>query len=106
VTEYPSAVSIVSDTPLPGTEPAKLTVPPAGAATDSPSPAPISIPRRSPDAYGCARSNENVSSTGPATGQVHACAAETGSPRSTTTASRNLRIESPLLSVLKTNPAR
>ena len=50
VTDSPSAVSIVTDLPLVGTVPAKLTTPDAGASTGAPSPAPIVdaavLPRR------------------------------------------------------------
>jgi hypothetical protein len=57
VTEYPSAVWIVSELPLVGTYPAKLTVPAAGAETLSPAAsAPMSMPRCCPAAYGCASS--------------------------------------------------
>jgi len=57
VTEYPSGVSIVTDLPLVGTVPAKLTLPAAGALTVSPTAsAPMSMPRCWPDAYGCVSS--------------------------------------------------
>ena len=65
VTEYPSAVSIVTDLPLVGTVPAKLTVPAAGASTAVPVSEPMSMPRCCPAAYGCAGSNANPSRTGP-----------------------------------------
>ena len=45
VTEYPSGVAIVTDFPLVGTVPAKLTVPDAGAPTEVPAAAPTSMPR-------------------------------------------------------------
>lgn len=50
VTASPSAVSIVTVRPLEGTEPAKVTVPDAGARTGAPAAAPTSIPRCSPPA--------------------------------------------------------
>src|SRR5580765_445902 len=72
VTDHPPAVSIVTDLPLPGTDPAKLTVPEAGARTVTPASAPTSTPRCCPAAYGWARSNANGWSTGPSAGHVHA----------------------------------
>jgi hypothetical protein len=75
VIESPSAVSIVTDFPLVGTEPAYVTTPAAGASTAIPvADAPMSIPRCCPPAYGCAGSNEKPCSTGPLTGQVQAYA--------------------------------
>lgn len=50
VTEYPSAVEIVRPRPCVGTEPAKVTVPDAGARTDDPSGPPMSTPRCWPPA--------------------------------------------------------
>jgi len=50
VTEYPSAVEIVTPRPCVGTEPAKVTVPDAGARTDDPSGPPMSTPRCWPPA--------------------------------------------------------
>ncbi len=85
VTEYPSGVAIVTDLPLAGTVPAKVTTPPAGATTAVPVPAPMSIPRCWPPAYGCAESNVNPSRTGPWTGHVHALAAGAHSTSSRTT---------------------
>src|SRR5438034_11048659 len=60
--------------PFVGTVPAKLTTPEAAASTGVPASAPIAMPRCCPAAYGCAGSNENVWSTGPLTGHVHALA--------------------------------
>src|SRR5439155_16202849 len=77
LTASPSPVWIVSVRPFVGTEPAKLTTPAAGASTGAPASAPIAMPRCCPAAYGCAGSNENVSSTGPLTGHVHAPAHRT-----------------------------
>src|SRR5258707_15741363 len=71
VTERPSGVSIVTDAPLDGTVPAKLTTPAAGATTVAPGGEPTSMPRCWAPAYGCARSKENPCSTGPWTGHVH-----------------------------------
>jgi hypothetical protein len=45
VTDQPSGVSIVTALPLPGTVPAKLTVPEVGARTSPPTPPPTSMPR-------------------------------------------------------------
>ena len=56
VTDSPSAVAIVTDSPLDGTEPAKETTPPTGARTGAPGSAPTSMPRCWPPAYGCASS--------------------------------------------------
>jgi hypothetical protein len=50
VTDSPSAVSMVTDLPLDGTVPAKLTTPDAGATTGVPVAAPTSTPRCCPDA--------------------------------------------------------
>jgi hypothetical protein len=50
VTEYPSGVWIVTLLPLVGTVPAKLIFPPAGARTDVPRGAPMSMPRCCPPA--------------------------------------------------------
>ncbi len=50
VTESPAAVWIVTVRPLVGTEPAKLTVPAAGAATGTPLGAAMSMPRCCPPA--------------------------------------------------------
>src|SRR5579872_5555300 len=72
VTDSPSGVSIVTDFPLVGTVPAKLTTPEAGASTGTPVAAPTSMPRCWPAAYGCARSKEKPCRTGPFTGQVQA----------------------------------
>src|SRR5579884_3199622 len=74
VTASASAVRIVTDLPLVGTEPANVTSPAAGATTAVPAGAPTSTPRCCPPAYGCAGSNENGASTGPSTGHVHAAA--------------------------------
>src|SRR5579862_1416043 len=74
VTDQPSAVRIVNDLPLPGTVPANVTTPAAGATTTEPASPPTSMPRCSPAAYGWAGSNENPSRTGPPAGQVQAAA--------------------------------
>ncbi|HEY8029550.1 MAG TPA: hypothetical protein VIE38_08590 [Gaiellaceae bacterium] len=50
MTEYPSAVAIVTDFPLVGTVPANVTAPDAGAATGVPAAAPMSMPRCCPPA--------------------------------------------------------
>src|SRR5581483_1197533 len=65
VTEYPSAVAIVTDFPLEGTVPAKVTVPADGARTAVPGDAPMSMPRCWPPAYGWLESKTNPSRTGP-----------------------------------------
>jgi hypothetical protein len=52
VTEKPSAVSIVTLSPFPGTEPANETTPLRGAATGAPASPPTSMPRCWPAAYG------------------------------------------------------
>src|SRR5690242_14687827 len=85
VTDRPSAVRIDTDCPLDGTDPANVTSPPAGAPTAVPDGEPMSIPRCSPAAYGCAGSKENPASTGPATGQVHAPAEGTRATNRTMT---------------------
>jgi hypothetical protein len=85
VTESPSAVRIETLCPLDGTEPANVTSPPAGARTTVPDGEPMSIPRCSPAAYGCAGSKENPDRTGPVTGHVHAPAEGTATTNSTTT---------------------
>ncbi len=77
LTARPEGVRIVTVCPFVGTDPAKLTIPDAGASTVAAAPAPIAMPRCWPAAYGCAGSNENVCRTGPWTGQVHAPAAGT-----------------------------
>src|SRR6266576_4683737 len=63
---------MVTVIPFVGTVPAKLTTPDAGASTGTSASAPIAMPRCCPAEYGCAGSNENVWSTGPLTGHVHA----------------------------------
>jgi len=75
VTAYPSAVSIVTLRPEDGTDPAKETIPAAGASTGSPSAPATSTPRCCPAAYGCDRSNENGWTTAPRVGHVQAEAA-------------------------------
>src|SRR5438105_12626181 len=65
---------MVTVIPFVGTVPAKLTTPDAGASTGRSASAPIAMPRCCPAEYGCAGSNENVWSTGPLTGHVHALA--------------------------------
>jgi hypothetical protein len=62
----------VTDFPLVGTVPAKLTVPDAGATTGVPLATPMSMPRCCPDAYGWLGSNVNPSRTGPSAGHVQA----------------------------------
>jgi hypothetical protein len=106
VTEYPSAVWIVSDAPFVGTVPAKLTVPPAGATTGAPAAAPMSMPRCSPAAYGCAGSKEKRWSTGPCAGQLHAPAVGAQSPSNTMTRTNRRMRSPPLLSDWKTKRAR
>jgi hypothetical protein len=91
VTEYPSAVWIVTVLPPPGTVPAKDTVPDAGATTGAPVAAPMSIPRCCPAAYGCPGSNENAVSTGPVTGQVQPSAVA-GTVKAAAAATRSTRI--------------
>jgi hypothetical protein len=54
LTASPEGVRIVSVCPFVGTEPAKLTMPDAGATTVAPDPAPIAMPRCWPAEYGCA----------------------------------------------------
>src|SRR5689334_6395699 len=66
---------IVTLRPEPGTVPAKVTDPDAGAVTVSPRVAPRSTPRCWPAAYGCDGSNANGSITVPSTGQLQAPAA-------------------------------
>src|SRR5439155_24017051 len=81
--------------PPPGTGPANVTVPSAGARTDIPSVVPMSIPRCWPPAYGCAGSKTNGRNTGPSTGHVHA-RADAGRARTqnSTTASRRMETSS------------
>jgi hypothetical protein len=83
VIERPSPVSIVTDLPLDGTVPAKLTTPDAGARTGEPADAAMSTPRCCSPAYGCAGSNAKDWTTVPPTGHVHAPAAEAHSRRRT-----------------------
>jgi hypothetical protein len=85
VTDQPSAVSIVTDLPLPGTVPANETTPALGARTASPGLPPRSMPRCWPAAYGFAGSNVNGCSTWPSVGQVHACAAGTAASAANST---------------------
>src|SRR3954454_17667841 len=71
VTERASAVRIETVRPLEGTLPANVTTPAAGAPTGAPrEPAPMSMPRCWPAAYGWAGSNEYGATTGPVTGHV------------------------------------
>ena len=110
LTARPSAVWIVTLRPFVGTVPAKLTTPGAGASTGVPPSAPIAMPRCCPAAYGCAGSNENVSSTGPRTGHVHACAPGTKIAKMSATGhsrsiARHIAVTA-LLSRLKTEKAR
>src|SRR5215218_7224053 len=58
VTDQPSAVSIVTHLPLPGTVPANETRPGAGACTVLPTVPATSMPRWNPGAFGCSGSNE------------------------------------------------
>jgi hypothetical protein len=94
VTDQPSGVRMVTDFPLPGTVPANVTTPAAGATTVSPAAPPMSIPRCWPAAYGWAGSNENGSRTEPLDGHVHASAgAAKASAATSTTRNRRRRIE-------------
>src|SRR5436305_14442860 len=81
---------MVTVIPFVGTVPAKLTTPDAGANTGVSASAPIAMPRCCPAEYGCAGSNENVWSTGPLTGHVHALAQGTEIMNTSTTAPRCL----------------
>jgi hypothetical protein len=87
VTDHPSEVSIVTDLPLPGTVPAKLTSPAAGAWTADPGSPPRSTPRCCPASYGCSGSNENGRRTGPSAGHVHAQAAGAAASATASTSS-------------------
>jgi hypothetical protein len=58
VIDRPSPVSSVTDLPLVGTVPAKVTTPDTGATICAPAGAAMSMPRCCPPAYGCAGSNE------------------------------------------------
>jgi hypothetical protein len=93
VAVWPKGVWIDTVFPPVGTVPAKVTRPSAGASTSVPARALRSTPRCWPAAYGCARSKEKGRSTGPSTGQVHACALATGnaSAQSATRATANRR---------------
>src|SRR2546430_4117559 len=101
VTEYPSAVWIVTTLPLTGTVPANETRPDAGARTGSPAPAPMSIPRCWPAAYGSSP-RTNFWSTGPLTGQVHAPAVGTITRAAANATIRARRLCFSLLSCLAT----
>ncbi|HEU5373425.1 MAG TPA: hypothetical protein VFU51_13640, partial [Gaiellaceae bacterium] len=96
VTASPSAVVIVSVRPEPGTVPLNVTVPVAGARTTPPAFAPMSIPRCSPAAYGCARSKLNGWRTGPSTGHVQARAtgATNSAAKAATSSTRRIDITS------------
>src|SRR5215471_18437018 len=72
VTDQPSAVSIVTHLPLPGTTPVNDTRPAAGAWTTAPTGPATSSPRWKPGALGWSGSNEYGWITGPSAGQVHA----------------------------------
>jgi hypothetical protein len=72
VTAYPSWVSIVTVLPPLGTVPAKLIVPPAGAATAAPVLPATSMPRCCPPVYGAPALNEKPRKTGPSAGHVQA----------------------------------
>src|SRR5262249_49568911 len=91
VTDQPSLVRIVTDLPLPGTVPANVTMPGAGAWIVSPAAPPTSTPRCWPAVYGWAGSNEYPSRTGPVAGHVQADAGPAHASARTTT-SRNRRI--------------
>jgi hypothetical protein len=78
-------VAIVTLRPLVGTDPEKVTAPDAGAATDAPVRAPMSMPRCCPPAYGWLESNVKPTRTGPCTGQLQASAAGADSRNSGTT---------------------
>ena len=73
VTAYPSAVRIVRLRPYVGSEPAKLTVPDAGARIDDPAGPATSMPRCCPAAYASPPS-ANGRRTSPSAGQDHAAA--------------------------------
>src|SRR3954469_23878208 len=77
VTDQPSAVSIVTHLPLPGTTPANETTPAAGARTAAPSEPATSTPRWKPGAFGSSGSKEYGWTTGPSAGQVQAPAGAT-----------------------------
>jgi hypothetical protein len=101
VTECPSPVATVTLKPLVGTLPANVTVPDTGATTVVPAPAPMSMPRCCPPAYGWSGSNEKPVRTGPRTGHVHAYAAGADT-RSRETIRAMRRMCTPSLSELKT----
>ncbi len=101
VTEYPSSVRIVRQRPWRGSWPTKETIPVAAARTSAPVGAPMSIPRCCPPEYGSS-SATNGFSTGPSTGQVHACARGTCVSATRSTAPSAMR----MLPVLKTTQAR
>src|SRR5436305_15046198 len=101
VTEYPSAVSIVSDRPLVGTVPANETVPDAGTATGPAATPPMTTPRCRPAAYGSAP-RSNRWSTGPSTGHVQAAASLASASAATAITTRTARILLLLLPALPT----
>ena len=72
VTASPSAVAIVTHLPEPGTVPANVTVPAAGATHGVARAGGDVDAAMLPAAYGCAGSKTNGWSTGPPTGHVHA----------------------------------
>jgi hypothetical protein len=76
--------------PLEGTVPANVTLPPAGARTEAPGGAAMSMPRCWPAAYGCARSKLNPCTTWPVTGQLHPDADGTTTSALTTSAHATL----------------
>jgi hypothetical protein len=95
VTDQPSEVRIVTDFPLPGTVPANVTIPPAGAGIVSPAEPATSMPRCWPSAYGCVGSKANASRTGPLAGHVHAEAgAANASAARSTSGNRRMEITS------------
>src|SRR5918994_4712690 len=72
---------------MPGSEPAKVTVPDAGAPTRAPALQPTSIPRCWPAAYGSSTS-ENGRRTEPSHGHDHALADGTSTSATTATSAR------------------
>jgi hypothetical protein len=93
VTEYPSAVSIVTLFPEDGTEPANVTVPAAGASTVEPGSPPTSRPRCCPPAYGWFGSKTKGWRTAPPDGHVQAPATGASRSAASTAATRARRID-------------
>jgi hypothetical protein len=84
VTVYPSTVAIETTSPLLGTLPTNVTLPPAAAWTVAPRSPPMSIPRCWPPAYGF-EPMLKARSTAPSVGQVHASATPGTASASTNT---------------------